>query len=139
MFIYADESGHSGRHIFNEPTHYFQGAILSVSDPEPLLYPLAEKYRQELGVERLHANELKPHIVEKIASSFLFLLEKINWIFHLTTIEKRYLTVTKFVDSIFDSFENQGAHWLWYKWNFRLSRIPERRPRPWKIVRRRIG
>jgi len=114
MFIYADESGHSGRHIFNEPSYYFQGAIISDIDPEPLLYPLAEKYRQELCVERLHANELKPHIVERIAASFLLLLDKANLVFHLTRIEKPYLAVTKFVDSLFDSYENQAVPWLWY-------------------------
>lgn len=114
MFIYADESGHSGRYIFNEPTNYLQGAIISDVDPEPLLYPLAESYRHQLHVERLHANELKPHFVETIAVSFLRLLEKTNWVFHLTVIEKPYLAVTKFVDSIFDSYENQGVPWLWY-------------------------
>jgi len=118
MFIYADESGHSGRHIFNEPAYYLQGAILSETDPEPLLHPLAEKYRQELGVERLHANELKPRTVESVASHFLILLEEVNWIFHLTVIDKPYLAVTKFVDSIFDSFENLGARWLWYNHEF---------------------
>jgi len=114
MFIYADESGHSGRYIFNEPAYYFQGAIISDVDPEPVLYPLAEKYRQELGVERLHANELKPILVERIAASFLYLLDTVNWVFHLTAIEKPYLAVTKFVDSIFDSYENQAVPWLWY-------------------------
>ena len=37
MYIYADESGHSGRHIFNDPLFYFQGAIISEIDTEPLL------------------------------------------------------------------------------------------------------
>ena len=37
MYIYADESGHSGRHIFNEPLFYFQGAIISEIDTEPPL------------------------------------------------------------------------------------------------------
>lgn len=114
MFIYADESGHSGRYIFNEPAYYFQGAILSVTDPEPLLNPIAEKYRNELVVERIHANEIKPYIVERIGAAFLSLLKDTNWIFHLTVIEKSYLSVTKFVDTVFDSFENKGARWLWY-------------------------
>ncbi len=35
MYIYADESGHSGRHIFNDPLFYLQGAIISEIDTEP--------------------------------------------------------------------------------------------------------
>jgi len=118
MFVYADESGHSGRYIFNEPRYYFQGAILSVIDPESLLHPIAEKYRNELGVDRIHASEIKPHIVERIGAAFLSLLKDIKWTFHLTVIEKPYLSVTKFVDTVFDSFENKGARWLWYNHEF---------------------
>lgn len=118
MFIYADESGHSGRFIFNEPQWYYQGAILSTVDTEPILQPLAEKYRKELKVDRLHANELRPQIIEAIASSFLLLLEDFQWVFHLTVVEKPYLAVTKFVDSIFDSEENKGVRWLWYNHEF---------------------
>jgi hypothetical protein len=80
MYIYADESGHSGRHIFNDPLFYYQGAIISEADTEPLLHEVAEKYRNELGVERLHANEILPHIVEQIASVFLSLLGPVNTI-----------------------------------------------------------
>lgn len=118
MYIYADESGHSGRHIFNEPPYYFQGAIISEINTEPILQPLTEKYLKELGTDRLHANELKPHIVERIAGSFLRSLKEINWIFHLTIIEKPYLAIAKFVDSLFDSYENKGARWLWYNHEF---------------------
>lgn len=114
MYIYADESGHSGRHIFNEPLFYFQGAIISEVDTESILAEVAEKYRVELGVNRLHANEIRPHVVERIASSFLRLLENTNWVFHVTAVEKPYLATTKFVDSLFDSGENKGARWLWY-------------------------
>lgn len=118
MYIYADESGHSGQHIFNDPPYYFQGAIISETDTEPLLHEVAEKYRVELGVERLHANEIRLHTVEIIASIFLNLLDKINWVFHITAIEKPYIASTKFVDSLFDSYENKGARWLWYNHEF---------------------
>lgn len=114
MFIYADESGHTGKHIFNDPPFYLQGAILSVTDPEPLLCPIAERFKKKLNVPKLHANELQQPVVEEIAVSFLELLTDINWVFHTTVIEKLYLSVTKFVDCIFDSAENRGVRWLWY-------------------------
>jgi hypothetical protein len=90
MFIYADESGHSGKHIFNSPPFYFQAAILSLNDTEPILSPIANKYIRYLNVDRLHANELKPDMLETIASSFVELLSDSNWEFHVTVIEKPY-------------------------------------------------
>ncbi|MDY6904044.1 MAG: DUF3800 domain-containing protein [Thermodesulfobacteriota bacterium] len=118
MYIYADESGHSGRHIFNDPLFYLQGAIISEVDTEPILSEVAEKYIAELGLTRLHANEMSLHDIENIAASFLSLLSNIKWVFHITAIEKPYLAVIKFVDSLFDSYENKGARWLWYNHEF---------------------
>ena len=118
MFIYADESGHSGKYIFKEPPFYLQGAILSVIDTEPLLRPIADRYKKKLNVCRLHANDLRQPIVGEIALAFLETLVDVNWVFHITAIEKQYLSVTKFVDSIFDSFENKGVRWLWYNHEF---------------------
>ena len=46
MCIYADESDHSGRHIFNDPLFYFQGAIISEIDTEPILSEVAENTQQ---------------------------------------------------------------------------------------------
>ena len=118
MFVYADESGHTGKHIFNEPLFYLQGALLSATDTEPLLSPIADHYKKKLNVCRLHANELRQPVVEEIALSLLKPLTNINWEFHITVIEKPYLSITKFVDSIFDSFENKGVRWLWYNHEF---------------------
>jgi hypothetical protein len=118
MYIYADESGHTGKYIFNEPPFYFQGAILSTVDTESLLNPIADYFKKKLNVCRLHANELQQPVVEEIALLFLKPLTDINWVFHITVVEKQYLSVTKFVDSIFDSFENKGVRWLWYNHEF---------------------
>ena len=118
MYIYADESGHTGRYIFKEPRFYFQGAIISEVDTEPILSQVTESYKKQLGVSRLHANEIQAPLVEKIAASFLHLLDDIKWVFHVTVIEKPYLAVTKFVDTFFDPYENKGARWLWYNHEF---------------------
>lgn len=118
MFIYADESGHSGKYIFNEPPLYLQGAIFSIDDTEPLFSPIVERYCKQLVVPRLHANELPIKYVIEIAEAFLDALSDKRWVFHITIIEKPYLSITKFVDSIFDSGENKGARWLWYNHQF---------------------
>lgn len=118
MYIYGDESGHTGKSIFDKPPFYLQGAILSVVDTEPLLRPICDRYKKNLNVERLHANELRQHVVEEISLVLLEALSDVRWVFHITAVEKRYLAVTKFVDSIFDSAENKGVRWLWYNHEF---------------------
>jgi hypothetical protein len=114
MFIYADESGHSGRYIFHKPQYYRQGALLCKTDPEPALDPVIGHYCRQLGVSHLHANEIPPRSVEEVARAILDVVEGEEWIFHTTIIQKPYIATTKFVDSVFDSYENFGARWLWY-------------------------
>lgn len=114
MYIYADESGHSGKYIFNEPRLYRQGAIFSIDDPEPLFLPIVDRYCKQLNITHLHASELTLEKVIEIAEAFLEVLSDKTWVFHVSVIEKPYLATTKFVDSIFDSGENKGARWLWY-------------------------
>ena len=74
MYIYADESGHTGRHIFNPPTYYYQGAILSTRDIAPIVTPIINKYLATLHLPRLHANELRETTVATIALDGVFAL-----------------------------------------------------------------
>ncbi len=115
MFIYADESGNTGRHIFNEPRFYFQGALFSTTDLEPILSPVIDHYCSKLSISRIHAKNIPSHIVFEIACSIIDSIQDNNWKFHVTVIEKPYLAITKFVDSIFDSGENIGARRFWYE------------------------
>lgn len=119
MYIYADESGHTGRSIFDEPEFYLQGAIFSHEDLEKLFHPLMSYYYNTLGIHRVHTNEILPHIVSQIANDCLDLLgDHRQWAFHATIIQKPYLSTTKFVDMAFDSGENIGVRWLWYNHEF---------------------
>jgi hypothetical protein len=115
MFVFADETGHSGRHIFNAPPLYKLGALLSVPDPEPVLKPVIDQMLAELGVERLHANA---HSVEqnvRIAHGVMDVLDASGpWQFDLAEIDKEYVSVTKFVDLIFDNGENSAVPPHWY-------------------------
>lgn len=115
MYIFADESGHSGKHIFNNPETYYQGAILSVEDIEPPIKEVIDKVCKELNIERLHANEIKPNITFSIISDCTNLLKEFNWEFYSSQIHKPYISVTKFVDAVFDPAENKGfpARWYW--------------------------
>lgn len=118
MFIYADESGHSGRYIFKDSPYYYQGAILSEIDIEPILQPVLNYYYSQLGTQQLHANEIHPGKNVEIANRCMDIMEGINWNFQLTSIEKQYLAPTKFVDTIFDPYENIRVPPHWYEHEF---------------------
>jgi len=115
VYVYADESGHSGKDIFNEKSpFYYQGGLLSAGDIEPIVAPIVEKYCAENGLERLHGFELGEQKLNKLCLDILDALDNIDWQFHYTIIEKRYISPTKFVDTIFDSYDNPAVHPLWY-------------------------
>ncbi|WP_427195126.1 DUF3800 domain-containing protein [Morganella morganii] len=115
VFVYADESGHSGKNIFDERAPvYYQGAIISLGDINDALDDVISRYCKELNVPRLHSNEHKEEIVAKICDNLLCCLKKIPWQFSLCTIFKPYISPTKFVDLFFDSFDNPAIPWLWY-------------------------
>jgi len=115
MYIYADETGNTGKDIFSPPALYGEGAIFAVEDIEPIVGPILVDLMRDMGVSRIHANELQPWKAAEIATSLLDALDaSAVWDFHLTLIEKEYLATTKFVDTVFDSGENRGARWLWY-------------------------
>lgn len=115
MFIYADESGHTGRKIFDAPSQYRVGAILSIRDAEEALSKLIKPEIEKLGKPRLHGNELAPSkVAELLPRIFQTLSDNSDWMFLLGSIEKDYIAPTKFVDLIFDHVENQAVPPLWY-------------------------
>jgi len=121
VFIYADESGHSGRKIFDSPPIYRQGAILAVADVQPALEVVVRPSLASEGVDRIHAHKLSEEKVAAIGAKFLDILDETGpWKFHITEIEKPYIATAKFVDTIFDSGENLAVPWLWY--NFEMFR-----------------
>lgn len=114
-FIYADESGNSGKDIFNEGSPiYYQGAIISVGEIESIVAPIVEQYCAENGLERLHGYELGEERVNSLCIELLDVLNETQWKFHYTVLQKRYIAPTKFVDTIFDCYDNPAVHPLWY-------------------------
>ena len=114
-FIYADESGHSGKEIFNEKSPiYYQGALISVGEIETKVAPIIKKYCTENGLDRLHGYELGEGRVNSLCLELLQALNGTQWKFHYTTLQKRYIAPTKFVDTVFDCWDNPAVHPLWY-------------------------
>jgi len=114
VHIFADESGHSGKEIFNEPNLYYQCAIIVPENSLNAFDEFLQKWCKNLNVERLHAKDIPSEIRKLIFDEITPLFEK-NKIFANTTIvEKSYIPALKIVDSFFDPWENQGSRKLWY-------------------------
>ncbi|MBF0370491.1 MAG: hypothetical protein HQL52_13645 [Magnetococcales bacterium] len=119
MYIYGDESGNTGKEIFHEPEWYHQGGLICLHDIDPVVRPILRRHCDELGVERIHANEFLSTKNAEIATDIINALDaSTTWVFHHSKIHKPYMATTKFVDAIFDSGENDGARWLWYNSEF---------------------
>lgn len=121
MYIYADETGNSGRNIFDEQPIYRQGAILSVADAEQALREVIFPFLSANGLGRLHAHKIPASTAGQLALKVLDALDQVGpWRFHVTAIDKPYLATTKFVDTVFDAGENLAVPPLWY--NFQMFR-----------------
>ena len=114
-FIYADESGHSGKEIFNEKSPlYYQGAVISIGEIESKVAPIIQRYCTENGLVRLHGYELGEERVNNLCLELLEALDGTQWKFHYTILQKKYIAPTKFVDTVFDCYDNPAVHPFWY-------------------------
>ncbi|ESY82476.1 hypothetical protein X740_05120 [Mesorhizobium sp. LNHC221B00] len=115
MFAFADETGNSGRNIFDENEYFRLGAILATSDIAPHAQAALSPFLKERSVERFHAHEWPEDAVAKLGQSVIDALEASGaWSFSLTEIHKPYMAPTKFVDVIFDAGENKAVPGNWY-------------------------
>ncbi len=115
MHLYADESGNTGKELFHEPRFYHAGALLVVDQIEAVLQAKIASRVKLLGIERLHANEMKVQDVRETAWEIIETLDATTtWSLYFAEIEKPYVATTKFVDTVFDYGENKGARPLWY-------------------------
>lgn len=115
MFIFADESGNTGRAIFDEPLEYHLGAILSTFDPDEVAREVISCAVRAHALDRLHANALTVEANVEIANRLMDAFDAAgSWSFSVSLIEKPYIATTKFVDMIFDTGENGAVPWIWY-------------------------
>ncbi|CAD5508884.1 hypothetical protein [Escherichia coli] len=115
IYVYADESGHSGKSIFDSRApKYYQGAIISLGDIDHIVGDVVNRYCERLNVSRIHSNQHQEHVISAICEDLIEALKYISWQFSLCIINKPYLAPTKFVDLFFDSSDNPRVPFLWY-------------------------
>jgi hypothetical protein len=115
VFAYADETGNSGRNIFDRNEYFRLGAVLSVGEIAPSIATVLAPFLKEKGVDRLHAHEWPEAEVAIVGQAIIDALDQFGpWTFNLTEIHKPYMAPTKFVDVIFDAGENKAVPGKWY-------------------------
>ena len=113
IFIYADESGHSGTSIFDKNQNfYIQGALISIYDIQEEIEPIISKYLELYNTPRLHGYELGEEKVSKVTDEIIQVLENFNWEVHFTYIEKKLLLAIEFITLILHPFENKAIPYI---------------------------
>jgi hypothetical protein len=115
MFFYVDESGNSGRQVFDENQPVLSYGVLSSKTNVDLLGSREKaQILKKLGVDELHANELRFEGIRAIADDLCDLQEKFELRFDYYFIHKRSFAVVGFHSAVFDAGLNEAVPWLWY-------------------------
>ncbi|CAI8786584.1 conserved protein of unknown function [Methylocaldum szegediense] len=122
MYAYVDETGNTGPNIFDPEQPVFMTAALITKTNFDLVHKKeVARIARIVGETELHANVIGIDRIEQVAGELLALFKRSDARFFVSRIEKRYLAATKFVDTLFDSFENKAVPWHVY--NMRPMRL----------------
>lgn len=115
MHFYVDETGQTGRNLFDKTQPVLSYGVLS-SDAN--LDKVAEAdlavLRKTLGVERLHAAELGLHRLSELVDTLLVLQKKHRIRFDIWQVVKRDHAIISFFDQVFDQGMNPAVPWSAY-------------------------
>jgi hypothetical protein len=122
FYVYADESGNTGKNIFDtSQPDYYTAALISKGNFDTRYDRQIREIAAKVGAPSVHANELGLGRIEVIAGDLVTVLEGSGAIFFVSRVEKKYLLATKMFDVLFDSGENAAI--AWHNYNIRPLRI----------------
>jgi hypothetical protein len=122
IFAYVDESGNTGKNIFDQAQpDFYTAALVNKGDFDAIWGGRIKAIARKVGADAVHANELGLGRLEAIADDLYALLEASRAHFFLSRVEKRYLLAVKMFDVLFDSGENAAV--AWHNYNFRPLKI----------------
>lgn len=122
FYAYVDESGNTGKNIFDPAQpDFYTAAFITKGDFDLAWGETLNKIAKKAGSDVLHANELGIGKIESISSDLLGLLESTRGYFFLSRVEKKYLIAVKIFDVLFDSGENAAV--AWHNYNFKPLKI----------------
>lgn len=126
MYFYVDETGHTGRNLFDHTQPVLSYGVLSSPDD---LDKVAEAdlaaLRKKLGVPRLHAAELGIHRLDEVVDTLLVLQKKHRIRFDAWQVVKRDHAIISFFDQVFDQGMNPAvpgvAYWTPFRYPLLLN------------------
>lgn len=122
MYVYVDETGNTGENIFDDNQPFFvTAALITKTNFDVLQRRAVGRIAASLGVEELHAAELGVARLNKVAPDLLSVIKGCDARIFVSRVEKKYLAMTKVVDTVFDSYENPSVPWHVY--NFKHLRL----------------
>ena len=122
IFVYVDESGNTGKNIFDQAQpDFLTAALVYRGDFDAMYTERVREIANSVGAKAIHANEFGIAGLEKIADQIYSILHKSDAHFFLSRVEKRYLLATKMFDVFFDSGENAAV--AWHDYNLRPLKI----------------
>lgn len=115
MFFYVDESGNSGRNLFDQTQPILSYGVLSSHTSLDLLGTREHaSIRRKIGADRIHANELKYDGLRKIADDLVALQLRFGLRFDYYFIDKVAFAAVAFHSAVFDAGLNDAVPWSWY-------------------------
>lgn len=122
LFAYVDESGNTGKNIFDvSQPDFFTAALVSKGEFDRHYGAQVAAVAESVGAKAIHANELGLGRLEDVADTFLDIVMDADAHFFVSRVEKRYLLATKMFDVLFDSGENAAV--AWHNYNVRPLKI----------------
>ena len=115
MYFYIDESGNTGNNLFDpqQPILYY-GVISSVKNLDVVAKAPLSLLRDELGVDRIHANELGNAGLPSVANKLTDLQKRHDIRFDLYLVNKKDHAAISFFDQVFDQGMNPAVPWTAY-------------------------
>lgn len=115
MHFYVDETGHTGRNLFDRTQPVLSyGVLSSPADLDKMAEPELAVLRKKLGVTRLHAAELGMHRLSDVVDTLLVLQKKHRIRFDIWQVVKRDHAIISFFDQVFDQGMNPAVPWTAY-------------------------
>ncbi len=115
MYVYVDETGNTGNHIFDKDQPIFVTAAMMTKTNFDVVYAKdIAAIARKVGAEVLHANELGVGRIEIVAPDLLRIVKRAEAKFFLSRVEKLYLAAAKVMDTYFDAGENLAVPWHIY-------------------------
>lgn len=110
MHFYIDESGNSGKNIFdkNQPFLYY-GVLASKTDIDTQEQYHIEKMRDILRTKRIHAKEIREKGIEIISNNIMEIIKRCDAKFSCYRVKKSDLAIIQAFDHIFDSGVNEAV------------------------------